>query len=164
MNARFLAVLLVATAAGLAGDWDFDHVVKAIESHYGVKRVHIPFMGVANFALKMKHPAGTSEFQLAVFQNLDSSPAYRDPADRDRLMQMVSGRGLHPMITARSRRDAQSTYIFMDDAGKSMRLLIVTFQRDGATVIQVKADGNTLLRALADPEGTANSLGADSDQ
>jgi hypothetical protein len=164
MNARFLAVLLIATAAGLAGDWDFDHVVKAIESHYGVKRTHIPFMGVANFALKMKHPAGTSEFQLAVFQNLDSSPAYRDAADRDRLMQTVSGHGLHPVIAAHSRRDAQSTYIFMDDAGKSTRLLFATFQRDGATVIEVKADGSTLLKALADPEGTAKSLGADSDQ
>jgi len=164
MNARFLAVLLVAAAAGLAGDWDFDHVVKAIESHYGVKRTHMPFMGVANFALKMKHPGGASEFQLAVFQNLDSSPAYRDLADRDRLMQAVAGHGLHPMITARSRRDAQSTYIFADNSGKSTRLLIATFQRDGATVIEVKADGNTLLRALADPEGTAKSLGADADE
>jgi len=164
MNIRFLAVLLVAAVAGLAGDWDFDHVVKAIESHYGVKRMHIPFMGVANFALKMKHPAGASEFQLAVFQNLDSSPSYRDPGDRDRLMQMVSGHGLHQVIAARSRHDAQSTYIFMDDNGKSTRLLIATFERDGATVIEVKADGNTLLRALADPEGTAKSLGADSDQ
>ena len=164
MNARFLAVLLVAAASGLAGDWDFDHVVKAIESHYGVKRVRIPFMGVANFALKMKHPGGASEFQLAVFQNLDSSPAYGDFADRDRLMRAVSGHGLRPLIAARSRRDAQSTYIFMDDTGKSTRLLIATFQRDGATVIQVKADGDTLLKALSDPEATAKSLGADSDQ
>jgi hypothetical protein len=164
MNARLLAVLLVASAAGFAGDGGFDYVVKAIESHYSVKRTHIPFMGVANFALKMKHPGGTSEFQMAVFQNLDSSPAYRDPADRDRLMRAVSGFGLHPVIVTHSRRDAQSTYIFMADVGKSTVMLLATFQRDGATVIQVKADGSTLLKALEDPEGTAESLGADVEQ
>jgi len=164
MNARLLAVLLIATAAGFAGDWDFDRVVKAIESHYGVQRTHIPFMGVANFALKMKHPAGASEFHLAVFQNLDSSPAYRDPADRDRLMNTLSGHGLHPMVAVRSHRDAQSTYIFVAEAGKSTLMLIATFQRDGATVIQVKADGDTLLRALAEPDETAGSIRSNYDQ
>ena len=164
MNARMLVVLLVASVAGFAGDGGFDHVVKAIESHYGVKRTHIPFMGVANFALKMKHPAGTSEFQLAVFDNLGSSPAYRDLADRDRLMQAVVGLGMHPVIVTHSRRDAQSTYIFMADVGKSTVMLLATFQRDGATVVQVKADGSTLLKALQDPEGTAESLGAEADQ
>lgn len=164
MNARLLAVLLVASVAGFAGDGGFDYVVKAIESHYSVKRTHIPLMGVANFALKMKHPGGTSEFQLAVFDGLDSSPAYRDLADRDRLMRTVAGIGLHPVIVTHSRRDAQSTYIFMADVGKSTVMLLATFQRDGATVIQVKADGSTLLKALEDPEGTAESLGADVDR
>jgi len=164
MNARFLAVLLVATVAGLAGDWDFDHVVKAFESHYGVARVHIPFLGVANLALKLKRPAGTSEFHLAVFEHLDSSPAYQDLADRDRLMQAVAGHGLHPMIAVRSRRDGQSTYIFTAEAGKSTVLLIATFQRDGATLVQVKADGNTLLKALEDPEGTASSMAGEHDE
>jgi len=164
MNVRLVAVLLVASAAGFAGDGGFDRVVKAIESHYGVKRTHIPFMGVANFALKMKHPSGTSEFQLAVFDNLDSSPVYRDLADRDRLMQTVAGSGLHPLIVTHSRRDAQSTYIFAADVGKSTVMLLATFQRDGATIVQVKADGSTLLKALEDPDGTAESLGADADQ
>lgn len=164
MNGRLLAVLLVATAAGLAEDWDFDHVVKAIESHYGAKRVHIPLMGVANFALKLKHPAGAQEFQLAVIEDLDASPAYRDFADRDRLMQALSGHGLHPIIAVHSRRDAQSTYIFMAEAGKSTQMLIATFGHDGATVIQVKAEGNTLLRALEDPEGTAESISSGYEQ
>lgn len=164
MNARFLAVLLAASVAGFAGDWDFDHVVKAIESHYGVKRTHIPFMGLANFALKVKRPAGTSEFQLAVFEDLDSSPAYRDPADRDRFMSSVSGHGLHPLIAVHSRREAQSTYIYMTEAGRYTKMLIATFQHDGATVIEVQADVSTLLKSLEDPEGMAESLGADRDQ
>lgn len=164
MNARLLAVLLVATVAGLAEDWDFSHVVKTIESHYGVKRTHIPFMGVADFALKVKHPGGTREFQLAVFENLDSSPAYRDLADRDRLMNAISGHGLHPVIAVHSRRDAQSTYIFMTESGNSARMLIAAFHRDGATLIEVKTGLDTVLKAIEDPEAMAESLGADQDQ
>lgn len=164
MNARFLFVLLAAAAVGFAGDWDFDHVVKAIESHYGVSRVHIPFMGVANFALKVKHPAGASEFHLAVFQNLDSSPDYRDAAQRDRFMSTVSGRGLRPVIAARSHRGEESTYIYMADDARSAKILMVNFHGDGATVVQVKADVNTLLRCLKDPDGMAESLSAERDQ
>ena len=164
MNARFLFVLLAAAAAGLAGDWDFDHVVKAIESHYGVRRVHIPLLGVANFALKVKHPAGASEFHLAVFQNLDSSPDYRDAAERDRFMSTVPGHGLRPLIAARSRRGEEATYIYMADGDRSAKILIVNFHSDGATVVQVKADVNTLLRCLKDPDGVAESLSAERNQ
>jgi len=164
MNARFLFVLLAAAAAGFAGDSDFDHVVKAIESHYGVRRVHIPLMGVANFALKVKHPAGASEVHLAVFENLDSSPDYRDAAARDRLMSTVPGHGLRPLIVARSRRGEEATYIYMGDVEKAAKILIVNFHNDGATVVQVKADVNTLLRCLKDPDGVAGSLSADRDQ
>jgi hypothetical protein len=82
-------------------------------------------------------------------------------ADRDRLMQALAGHGMHPVVAVRSRRDGQSTYIFAAEAGKSTVMLIAAFHRDGATVIQVKADGDTLLKALADPEGTAESIGGD---
>ena len=162
MNARFLAVLLVAAVSGLAGDGGFDQVVKAIESHYSVKRTHIPFLGVANVALKFKHPSGVGEFHLAIFENLDSSPLYRDLADRDRFMRTFSGHGLHPMIAVRSRSSGESTYIYMADAGKYTAMLIATFQNGHATVVEVKTDAATLLRSLQDPEGVAHSITADS--
>jgi len=158
MSARLLAIFLAVSVAALAGGGDFDHLVKAVESHYGVRRTHIPFMGVANVALKVKHPAGASEFQLAVLEDLDSSPVYHDPADRDRLMNTVSGHGLYPMIAMHSRRDAQSTYMFMAEAGKSTKMLIAIFHGSGATIIQFKADMNVLLKSLEDPEGMAESL------
>jgi len=164
MNGRLLAVLLVATATGIAGDWDFDRVVKRIESHYGVQRTRIPFMGLANFALKIKHPGGAGEFQLAVFQNMESARAYGDLIDRDRLMHEFSNHGLRPMVATRSRRDGQSTYVFATDMGKSAVVFIALFQRNEATIIKLKADSKMFFRVLSDPEKTAESMTADSDQ
>ena len=164
MSTRLVVMLLAVSAAAYCGEWEFDQVVKAIESHYGVKRTKIPFMGVANFALKLKRPAGASEFHLAVFEELGSSPAYRDGADRDRLMNTLLGHGLQPLVAARSRHGGVSTYIYMTEAHKSAKILIANFESDGATIIQVKADAKTLWRAIEDPANLGESLRADPDE
>jgi len=161
MRAQLLALLLAGCGAAFAGS-EFDQIVKAVESHYGVKRTHIPFMGVANLVVKMAHPAGTSEFKLAVFEDLDSSPRYGDQADLDEFINHAAASGeLHPLIRVRSQRDRESTYIFAGEFGKSTRVLIATFERDEATVIEVKANIEALLRAIQDPEHAGTLLGGD---
>jgi len=153
MSSRLLAVLLIASSAALAADGEFDYVVKAIENHYGVKRTHIPLMGVANFALKVAHPGGASGLQFAVFEDLPSSSDYSDQVELDRFMDGVTLRGLSPMVRTHSRRSGESTYIFAGEAGKSTKMLIVTFEPNQATVIEVKVDFQTLLRTINRPEG-----------
>ena len=150
MKARLLAVFLAVTSAAFAGDWEFDHIVKAIESHYGAKRTHIPFMGLANFAVMVTHPAGTRGFKLAVFEDLKSSR--EDRIELDRFMNGISGGGLQPLIRVHSRRNGESTYIFMGDEGKSTKVLIATFERNEATVVEVKVNMDTLLRMINQPE------------
>jgi hypothetical protein len=49
MRFRLLAVFLAVCSAAVAGDAEFDRVVKAIESHYGTKQTNIPFLRVADF-------------------------------------------------------------------------------------------------------------------
>ena len=73
MKARALAAVLLAlaaTGAAFGGDAEFDRIVKAIESRYGTRPVHIPFMGAANFFVKVARPEGASGFKLAVFEDL----------------------------------------------------------------------------------------------
>ena len=156
MTPRLLAVFLAVSGAAFAGDWEFDHIVKAIESHYGVKRTHIPFMGLASFAIQIAHPAGTSGFKLAVFEDLKSSR--EDQMELDRFMNGMSGGGLQPLVRAHSRRNAESTYIFMGDEGKSTKVLIATFERNEATVVEVKVNMDTLLRIINQPEHAGKSF------
>jgi len=160
-RALALAVVFAATSA-FAGDAAFDRIVKAIETHYGTKPTSIPFMGVANFVVGVAHPEGAQGVKLAVFEDLkelrtgDDSAGWREI---DRLMDTISGPNLRPLIRAQSRRDGEATYIFMGPESKSARLLIATFERDEATVIEVRADIDLLLKSLDDPEHAGRLLG-----
>lgn len=163
MRAWLLIAFFAAANVALAGD-EFNRIVKAIESQYGVKQTHIPFLGVANLAVKVAHKAGTSEFKLAVFENLDESPAYRDHAALDRLMYGLSSHELRPLVRVQSRRSGESTYIYVTESGRSTRMLIAAFQPSHATVVQVKMDLATLLSTLEEPERSAQSLAVTDDQ
>jgi hypothetical protein len=156
MRLPCLALLLAIPGAAFGADRAFDRVVKQIEAHYATRRVHIPLMGVANFVVKVGRPAGTSGFRLALFQDLD---AREDPAEMDRFMSTLSGSGLQPLIRSRSQRRGESTYIFTGEIGKSTRMLIATFQRREATVIEVRVNMDTLMKAIASPELAGSMFG-----
>jgi hypothetical protein len=74
-------------------------------------------------------------------------------------MSQLSSPSLHPVVRARSRRDRESTYIYAGEAGRSTRVLIATFERNEATVIEVKVDVTTLLKWLNEPEDAVKSVG-----
>jgi len=159
MRARMLAGLLIAAGAAYGGDADFDRIVKTIESHYGTQRLHIPFMGVASLLVNVARPEGVSGFKLAVFQDLKSSPEYGEWKERDRFMDTVFVGEMHPLVRVHSRRNGDATYIFAEPAGKSTRVLVATFERDQATVVEVKVNMSTLVKAIEEPEGAAGALG-----
>jgi hypothetical protein len=150
VKTRILAGLLLAAGAGFGGDAEFERIVKAIESHYDTQRTHIPFMGMANFVVKVAHPEGASGFKLAVFEDLKSQGG-GEWTERDHFMDSLASSRLHPLVRTHSRRDGEATYIFMNPESKRARILIATFQRDEATVIEVKADVDKLLSSLDEP-------------
>ena len=170
MKTRMLTAALMALMAGGAafgGDAEFDRIVKAIESRYGTKPLHIPFLGVANFALKIARPEEAAGFKLAVFEGLKDlrSPGDRGEwRERDRFMDTLSGTNLRPMVRVHSHHNGEATYIFMGPASKtsnSTRVLIATFERDEATVIEVKANIEKLLKSLEEPAHAGRMLGGD---
>ena len=152
MSSRLLALFLAAVSAAYGADREFDRVVKAIEKHYGVKRTHVPLLGVANLFVKVARPAGTSGFKLAVFEDLPSPSPYDDRVELDRFMDDVCRGGLHALVVTHSRRDGESSYILAGEVGKSSELLIATFERHEATVIQVTVDMDTLLKMIGTPD------------
>jgi hypothetical protein len=164
MKHRALALLLAAGSAAYGADWEFDHIVRAIENHYGVKRTHVPLMGVANLFVKVARPAGTSGFKLALFEDLQSSSDYRDQVDLDRFMDDVRSRGLHALVVTHSRRDGESTYILAGEIGKSTKLLIATFERKEAAVVEVQVDMDRLLKMIGSPDEARRMYREDRDE
>ena len=157
MRPRLAALFLAACTAVCGADREFDRVVSAVEQHYHVKRTHIPLMGLANLFVKVAHPAGTSGLKLAVFEDLPE-PAFEDQAELNRFMDGVRGR-LHPMVITRSRRDGEASYIYAGEVGKSTELLIATFERHEATVIEVTVDMETLLKMIGSPDHAHRMFG-----
>ena len=163
MRVRLLALLLTAASAAYPGS-EFDRIVQAIESHYGTTRTHIPLMGMANLFVKVARPAGASGFKLAVFENLGSSKSYGEHDELDQFMRHLSGSGLHSLVRVHSRANGESTYIFAGEAGRSTRMLIATFQRNEATVVEVKVSMDTLLKMIESPEHAGTFLDSRADQ
>ena len=159
MRTQLLPVFLMLSGAAMGGDWEFDHIVKAVESHYATSRTHIPLMGVANLFVKVARPAGASGFKLAVFEHFNGPQEYSELVELDRFMSEVCVGGMHPLVRVHSRRGGESsTYIFAGDVRKNTNMLIATFGRTEATVVQVKVNRNTLLQSLQSPEGAAGNF------
>ena len=146
MKLRLPALLLLASMAAFAGDDGFDRLVRSVERQFGVKKTYIPFMGVANFFVKVARPAGTSGIKVAVFEDLKLRDDV-DPAWLDRTMAGAT-EGLRPMVRVHSRRDHEVTYIYAGDLGKTTKMLIATFERDEATIVEVKVNLETLMRTV----------------
>jgi hypothetical protein len=151
MKTRWLCSILLACGSMAAADRDFDRVVKAIEAHYGTRHTNVPLMGLANFFVKVARPSGTSSFHLAVFDHLDGEDG------RDRFMDQLDSGRLHPLVRVRSNREGAATYILAADAGKSTRMLIATFSRSEAVVVQVRVNAAALRRTIEHPEGMAKA-------
>jgi hypothetical protein len=151
MNRGVLALILAAAVSAYGAGREFDRVVSAIEKHYGVKRMHIPLMGVANLFVKVTHPAGTSGVKIAVFEDLPSPSGFDDQVELDRFMKEVSGGRLHMLVATRSRRGGEASYILAGEAGKNTELLIATFESHEATVIEATVNAETLVKMLNSP-------------
>jgi hypothetical protein len=163
IRARLLLVFLAAAGTAFAGH-EFDDMVRAIETHYGATRTHIPLMGLANFVLKVGHPAGTSGFHIALFQDLKSDIDEDNQAEMDRFMDSLNSPTLRPLIRTRSRESGDATYIFHGEVGKTSQLLVATFGRHEATVIELKVNFDTLIRWIQNPELAGRSLKGDGDR
>lgn len=158
MRTQLLTALLLASVPVFGADREFDHIVKAIETHYGVKRMHIPLMGVANLFVKVARPAGASSVKVAIFEDLKASREDRDPAELDRIFDALSAGAMRPMVRVHSRH-GESTYICTGDAGKSTRLLIVNFERNQATVVAATVDMETFVKTIESPEHVTQMFG-----
>jgi hypothetical protein len=159
MALLLLTALLTTSSAALGGDREFDPIVKAIQSHYGTQPTHIPMMGLARFVVKTAHPEGVGDFRIATFEDLHTSLSADEREERDRFMQSATGGRLHPLVQVFSRRDAEATYIYVGDVGKSTEVLVATFERNEATVMDAKVSMDVLAKALKDADHMGSMLG-----
>ena len=139
-----LCLLAAALASGPSlpaasgEDFDFDRLVSSVERHYGKRRLHIPFMGVASFLSGAARPLGASGVKLAVIEDVDRAEAFAPTLPHS----------WRPVIRI-VKEGREETAIFGRDEGKSIKLLLLTQDGGQAVVMQCRMHPSKFLEFLA---------------
>jgi hypothetical protein len=142
LSVATVAILFAAPQPAFAKD-DFGKIVHHIEANYHTRRHYRFVMGLAGFTFKVSHFAGVKSFKGAIFENSEFAASGSDTRF-DQVIRAAMDSGWQPMVQSYDRRSGERTYIYAQDLGKDMRLLVVNLEPTEAVVIQVKVDPNKL--------------------
>jgi len=137
-----IAVLFAPAQRALATD-DFGNIVHHIETNYHVHRQHRWVMGLAGFTVKFWHFAGVKSLKGAIFENQPFVNAASDTRF-DEVVRAAMDSGWQPMVQTWDRHTGERTYIYAQDLGKDMKLLVVNLESNEAVVLQLKVDPKKL--------------------
>jgi len=138
-----MIVALAAPAQNAFAKDDFGKIVHHIETQYHVHRQHRWVMGLAGFTVKFWHIAGVKSFKGAIFENQPFVNAASD-ARFDEVVRAAMDSGWQPLVQSWDRHTGERTYIYAQDLGKDMKVLVVNLESNEAVVLQVKVDPKKL--------------------
>ncbi|HEY5028355.1 MAG TPA: hypothetical protein VIK39_08100 [Candidatus Angelobacter sp.] len=148
-NSRTLPLVLITMAALLAPSQnafardDFGKIVHHIEANYHVHRQHRLVMGLAGFTVKFWHIAGVKSLKGAIFENQPFVNAASDTRF-DETVRAAMDSGWQPLVQRWDRHTGERTYIYAQDLGKDLKVLVVNLESNEAVVLQVKVDPKKL--------------------
>ena len=137
-----LTALLAPAPSAFARD-DFGKIVHHIEANYHVHRQHRFVMGLAGFTVRFWHIGGVKSLKGAIFENQRFTNAASDTRF-DEIVRAAMDSGWQPLVQSWDRRTGERTYIYAQDLGKDMKVLVVTLESNEAIVLQVKVDPRKL--------------------
>lgn len=146
-----IATLIVPAQNAFAKD-DFGKIVHHIEVNYHVHRQHRWVMGLAGFTVKVWHIAGVKSFKGAIFENQPFVNAASDTRF-DEVVRAAMDSGWQPLVQSWDRHSGERTYIYAQDLGKDMKVLVVSLESNEAVVLQVKVDPKKLNDFIEETNG-----------
>jgi hypothetical protein len=141
--ACLMLVGLFTSAQNAFAKDDFGNIVHHIEANYHVHRQHRWVMGLAGFTVKFWHVAGVKNFKGAIFENQPFVNAASDTRF-DQVVRAAMDSGWQPLVQTWDRHTGERTYIYAQDLGKDMKVLVVSLESNEAVVLQVKVDPKKL--------------------
>src|SRR5215204_3839359 len=134
----------------LAKPSEYEQIVNHFKSRYGAKKVKIPLLWLARFAVSVVRPAGVKSFSVTMFEDLKNSPGMLDKELQNTLDQAYA-EGWTPAFRIRSR-DGQQAYMYMREAGKDIRITLVTIDKSKAAIIRATFNPEKLVDFANDPK------------
>ena len=155
----FLVFSFSAPAANANGE--YDKIVSHLKTKYRAKKVKIPFMFLARFAVSVVRPAGVKSFSVTMFEGLKFSGEKLD-AEMQTAMRNSFDANWSPILRVRSRTGEQ-VYMYMREAGNSVKITVVTIDKEQAAIIRATFNPEKLAEFINDPKIFGISLD-DNDQ
>jgi hypothetical protein len=147
----FLALTLTAMVPQtFANGNEFDAVCNHLKSKYQAKKVKIPFMWLARFTVGVVRPAGVKSFKVTVFRGLQFSPETLNE-EMKLVMRDAFSEDWTPILRIRSHTGEQ-VYMNMREAGESVKVLLVTINKDEAVVVRAKFNPEKLAEFVENPK------------
>ena len=146
----FFAFTFNASTASASGG-EYDKIVKHLKTKYQAKKIKIPLMFFARFAVKIIRPAGVKSFSITLFEDLKFSKETLD-AEMQTAMRDSFGADWTPILRVRSR-DGEQIYMYMRDAGKdAVKISLVTIDKEQAAVIRATINPDKLAEFMDNPK------------
>lgn len=164
LSLMFLAAMVFTFAAhpAKAGDREYDRVVRHLKTKYQAKKVKIPFMWIARFAVRVVRPAGVKSFNVTLFEKLSFSRATLDEEMQAAMRDSLSA-DWTPVFRVRSR-EGQQAYMYLREAGGDVKLILVTIEKEQAAVIRAKFSPEKLAEFMDNPKIFGISLSDGNEQ
>jgi hypothetical protein len=149
----FFSLLVFALAAPVAHakkGGEYKSIVKHLKTKYQAKKVRIPFMWLARFAVSVARPAGVKSFSVTLFQDLKFSRETLD-AEMQTVLRDSFGAEWNPILRVRSRTGEQ-VYMYMREAGETVKIAVVTIDKQQAAVIRATFKPDKLAEFINNPK------------
>lgn len=129
---------------------EYEAIVRHLKTKYQAKKVKIPFMWLARFAVSVVRPAGVKSFSVTMFEDLKFSRNTLDE-EMQAAMRTSFDKDWSPILRVRSRTGEQ-VYMYMCETGKSVKIVLVTIDQEQASVIRATFNPDKLADFINDPK------------
>ena len=140
----------IAVPTSYAKPSEYDKIVRHLKTSYKAKKVSIPFMWFARFAVSVVRPAGVKSFSVTLFEDLKFSRETLDKEMQAALKNSFRGEW-SSILRARSAEGTQA-YMYMREDGKNVKLAVVTIDKEKAAVIRATVSPERLADFVNDPK------------
>lgn len=143
-----LAFFFTAPAAN-AKDPEYKALVNHVKTKYKAKKIGIPFMWLAKFAVGIVRPAGLKSFSISIFKDLHFS-ADADAEMRETMTGMFD-QNWTPILRVRSK-DGERVYMNMREDGKDIKIFMMVMDSENATLIRARFNPDKLADFISNPK------------
>ncbi len=145
-----LLVISFSAPTANAKGGEYKQIISHLKTKYRAKKVKIPFMFLARFAVSVVRPAGVKSFSVTMFEDLKFS---RETLDQEMQSAMKNSFSTDwsPILRVRSRT-GELVYMYMLEAGNSVKITVVTIDKAQAAVIRATFNPEKLADFINNPK------------